>query len=163
MIISTRGKYAISVMVDLAMHGQGDEYISLKEITTRNDLPQKYVESIFAILSREHLIEASRGKNGGYRLSRSPSEYTLLDILSLTETSLSAVACHVTNGDPCPKSGECQMVSVWQQLDHMISDYLAQVSLTDLIQNTASDKQDTIQKENDDMTEPDNVPSVHRV
>ena len=133
MKISTKGRYALRVMIDLAEQ-QSDTYIPLKEIVARQGISQKYLESIMTILSKNNYIEALHGKGGGYRLNREPSEYKVGDILRLIEGTLAPVACLECGAAPCENADECRTLPMWQKLDAMINDYLDSVSIADLME-----------------------------
>lgn len=133
MLISTRGRYALRVMVDLAEH-QREDYIPLKEIAERQEISEKYLESIIKILVRARLLEGLRGKGGGYKLTRSPEQYTAGEILRLTEECLAPVACLEKGANVCPRMSECRTLPMWQGLDKVISDYLDNITLADLTQ-----------------------------
>ena len=135
MLISTKGRYALRVMVDLAEHA-ADGFIPLKVIAERQDISEKYLESIIAILSRAGLVEGLRGKGGGYRLTRSSANYSVGEILRLTEGSLAPVTCLEGAENPCPRAGECTTLPMWQKLDDLINTYLDSVSLSDLLSQT---------------------------
>lgn len=130
-MISTRGRYALRVMIDIAENGGGN-YIPLNDIAQRQNISEKYLESILVILTRSNLLIGLRGKGGGYRLTRSPEEYTVKDILSLTEGSLAPVACLKENAEPCPRRGECKTLSLWTGLGRTVNEYLSSVTLADL-------------------------------
>lgn len=132
MLISTKGRYALRVMIDLAEH-QTDGFIPLKLIAERQGISEKYSESIIKLLVRAKLLNGLRGKGGGYRLTRPPEQYTVDSILSLTEESLAPVACLETGADVCPRAAECRTLSLWQGLDGVIHDYLKQFTLADLV------------------------------
>lgn len=128
MLVSTKGRYALRVMVDLAEHPAA-EYVPLKEIARRQDLSEKYLESIIKLLVRSGLLSGLRGKGGGYRLTRSPGQYTVGEILRLTEESLRPVPCLER---PCPRTAVCRTLPLWRGLDRVITDYLDQFTLADL-------------------------------
>ena len=132
MIVSTKGRYALRVMVCLALQNSED-YIPLKEIAGTEDISQKYLESIMATLSKAGFVDALHGKGGGYRLSREPEEYTLGEILRLTEGSLAPVACLECGAKTCPRAASCPTLPVWSELDKRISGYLDSVTLADLV------------------------------
>lgn len=131
MRISTRGRYALSVMIDLAEHNDG-KYIPLKEISERQKISQKYVEGIMTALSKSNLVDALHGKGGGYRLNRDPKEYTVYEILVTTETSLKTVSCLEEGAPPCPRLSECRTIKMWGELDKLIKDFLESKTLSDL-------------------------------
>ena len=131
-MISTKGRYAMRVMADLAEHI--GETVPLSDIAKRQEISLKYLEAIVSALSRAGLIESQRGKSGGYRLNRKPEEYTAREILEVTEGGLVPVNCAcLTKGEECKRSGPCPSLPVWQKLDKLIYDYLDSVSLSDLI------------------------------
>ena len=132
MIVSTKGRYALRVMVHFAQRG-GEEYIPLKEIAESEGISQKYLESIMSTLSKAGFLDAVHGKGGGYRLNRSPKEYTVGSILKLTEGSLAAVSCTSQGPSACSRSTCCQTKPMWDELDTIIDNYLEGVTLADLI------------------------------
>ena len=131
-MISTRGRYALRMMLDLA-ENQGDGYVSLKDIAARQDISKKYLEQIIPVLNRAGLLQTTRGVRGGYRLTRRPEEYTVLDILSATETGLAAVACLEQDANPCARCCDCLTLPVWQGLDKVVKDYLGGITLQDVL------------------------------
>ena len=133
MLISTKGRYALRVMIDLAEHRSG-EIISLKEIAQRQEISEKYLESIIRTLVKAKVVESLRGKGGGYRLTKNPEQYTVGSILRLTEESLAPVACLEETAGTCPRSGQCRTLALWQGLDKVIQDYLESVTIADLIE-----------------------------
>lgn len=135
MLVSTKGRYALRVMLELAQ-SQPDAYMPLPLIAQRQGISEKYLESIIAILSRAGLVEGLRGKGGGYRLTRSSANYSVGEILRLTEGSLAPVTCLEGAENPCPRAGECTTLPMWQKLDDLISTYLDSVSLSDLLSQT---------------------------
>ena len=132
MLISTRGRYALRVLTDLAEH-QTDGYIPLKEIAQRQDISEKYLESIIKILVRSGLLAGLRGKGGGYRLNRPPEQITVGSVLQLAEGTLSPVSCLEQNAAPCARASECRTLQLWQGLDQVISDYLESKTIPDLM------------------------------
>ncbi len=136
MMISTRGRYALRLMLDLANH-QGSGYVSLKEISERQQISKKYLEQIIPVLNRLDLLMTVRGFQGGYRLSREPREYTLGEILRATEGSLAPVACLATEKNLCSRQADCATLPVWTKLDQIICDYLDSVTLQDLLDQQA--------------------------
>lgn len=131
-MISTRGRYALRMMLDLA-ENQGDGYVALKDIAARQDISKKYLEQIIPVLNRAGLLQTTRGVQGGYRLTRRPEEYTVLDILSATETGLAAVACLEQDANPCARCADCLTLPVWQGLDKVVKDYLGGITLQDVL------------------------------
>ena len=138
MMISTKGRYALRVMIDLAEQRKM-EYIPLKEIAARQNISQKYLESIMTILSKNKFIDALHGKGGGYRLNREPADYKVGDILRLTEGSLAPVSCLECGAQPCDKVSECRTLPMWQKLNSMVNDYLDSVTIADLMQEKPID------------------------
>lgn len=133
MLISSKGRYALRVLTDMAEH-QSDGYIPLKEIAQRQDISEKYLESIIKTLVKANILVGLRGKGGGYRLSKAPDQFTVGSILQLTEGSLSPVSCLEAGSAPCARVAECRTLSLWQGLDKVIRDYLNQYTIADLMQ-----------------------------
>ena len=136
MLISTKGRYALRVMIDLAEH-QADGFVPLKVIAERQEISEKYLESIIKLLVRAKLLNGVRGKGGGYQLTKSPEQYTVGGILRLTEDSLAPVSCLEPGASACPRAAECRTLSLWQGLDKVISDYLDNITVADLVQHNA--------------------------
>jgi len=132
MLISTKGRYALRVMIELAQHNDG-EHISLSEIAAKQDISVKYLESIIAVLSKAGLVDGLRGKGGGYKLNRKPEDYSVGEILTLVEGSLAPVACLECEENKCERSETCKTLPVWKKLDSLICDYLNSITLADLI------------------------------
>ena len=132
-MISTKGRYALRVMIDLAQNNTG-KFISLKDVAKRQDISMKYLEMIVAILNKGKLLESQRGKAGGYRLAKETEQYTVGEILNLTEGTLAPVNCLGENGKKCERAKECMTLPLWQKLDVVIEDYLSSVTLQDLIE-----------------------------
>ncbi|MBQ9168244.1 MAG: RrF2 family transcriptional regulator [Oscillospiraceae bacterium] len=132
MLISTKGRYALRVMIDLAEH-QSYEFISLKDIAERQEISDKYLESIIRMLVKARVLDSLRGKGGGYRLKKAPDQYTVGSILRLTEESLAPVSCLEPNAESCPKAGKCSTLPLWQGLDRVINEYLDGVTIADLM------------------------------
>ena len=135
MLVSTKGRYALRVMLELAQ-SQPDAYMPLPLIAQRQGISEKYLESIIAILSRAGLVDGLRGKGGGYRLTRPTADYSVGEILRLTEGTLAPVTCLEGAENPCPRAGECTTLPMWQKLDDLINTYLDGVSLSDLLSQT---------------------------
>ena len=132
MIVSTRGRYALRVMIDLAeQDSQG--YVPLKDIVQRQKISQKYVEAIMTLLSKNGFVSGVHGKGGGYKLNRKPSEYKIGEILRLTEGTLAPVACLECDAAPCDRAPECRTLPLWKELDSRVSGYLDSVSLADFM------------------------------
>ena len=132
MIVSTKGRYALRVMVHLAQHSQ-DDYVPLKEIAEAEHISQKYLESIMTVLSKAGFVDAVHGKGGGYRLNRTPGGYTIGAILKLTEGSLAAVSCTSQGPAACQRSECCQTKPMWDRLDRMIDDFFEGITVADLL------------------------------
>ena len=132
MMISTKGRYALRVMIDLAEH-QTEGYIPLKEIAQRQEISEKYLESILKILVQKKFLTGLRGKGGGYRLTRDPEMYTVGSILRLTEGTLAPVACLENDAPPCERVGECRTLPLWQGLFNLINDYFDGTTIADLM------------------------------
>ena len=129
-MISTRGRYALRVMIDLVEHID-EGYIPLQTIAKRQGISEKYLESILAVLSKAGLLDAVRGKGGGYRLSKPAKEYTAFEVLSLTEGTLAPVTC-LESGQQCENAVNCRTLPLWQGLDQVIAAYLCSYTLADL-------------------------------
>ena len=132
MLISTKGRYALRVMIDLAEH-QTDGFIPLKVIAQRQEISEKYLESIIKLLVKARFLNGLRGKGGGYQLTKAPEQYTVGCILRLTEDSLAPVSCLEKNAGACPRMQACRTLPLWKGLDKVISDYLDNVTLADLM------------------------------
>ena len=133
MLISTRGRYALRVMVDLAEH-RSEGYIPLKAIADRQEISEKYLESIVVLLVKAKMLDGVRGKGGGYRLTRAPGQYTVGSVLRLTEKSLAPVPCVEQEG--CARAAECRMLPLWQWLDRVITEYLDGFTIEDLMRQS---------------------------
>ena len=135
MIVSTKGRYALRVMVRFALHG-GRDYIPLKQIAEEENISQKYLESIMTTLSKAGFVDAVHGKGGGYRLNRPAAEYTVGSILKLTEGSLAAVSCTTQGPSACSRSTCCQTKPMWEKLDRMIDGFFEGITLADLLEES---------------------------
>ena len=135
MIVSTKGRYALRVMVCFARRG-GGEYIPLKEIAEAEGISQKYLESIMSVLSKAGFVDAVHGKGGGYRLNREPQDYTIGSILKLTEGSLNVASCTTQGAAACSRSECCQALPMWEKLDKMIDDFFEGITIGDLLKDT---------------------------
>lgn len=136
MLVSTRGRYALRVMVDLAER-QTDGYIPLKEIARRQEISEKYLESIIKLLVRAKLLSGLRGKGGGYKLTLSPERCTVGAVLRLTEDSLAPVSCLEEGAAVCPRVADCRTLPMWQGLNRVINDYLDNITVADLAESLA--------------------------
>ena len=132
MLISTKGRYALRVMVDLAEH-QSEGFIPLKVIAERQEISEKYLESIIKLLVKAKLLNGVRGKGGGYRLTKSPDQYTVGSILRLTEESLAPVACLECGGGSCARTADCRTLPMWSELNRRVNEYLDSVTIGDLM------------------------------
>ena len=132
MKISTKGRYALRMMLDLAEH-QNDGFIALKDIAQRQNISKKYLEQIVTILNRSDILNTTRGFQGGYKLSKAPDKYTVWEILRYTEGSLAPVACLENEPVQCDRGGECAMLPVWKGLNKVICDYLDNITLQDIL------------------------------
>ena len=135
MIVSTKGRYALRVMLCFAQRG-GDEYIPLKEIAEAEGISQKYLESIMTILSKANFLDAVHGKGGGYRLNRKPEDYTVGSILKLTEGGLTAVSCTSQGAAACSRAECCNALPMWEKLDKMINDFFEGITIADLLKES---------------------------
>ena len=131
MKISTRGRYALRVMIDLAENNTGG-YIPLKDVASRQDISQKYLEGIMTDMSKAGMIEALHGKGGGYRLNRDPSDYTVGEILRVTEGDLAPVACLAENAPLCERRENCRTLGMWKEFSAMINGFFDNITLADL-------------------------------
>lgn len=131
MKISTKGRYALRIMLDLAMNDDGN-FISLKDIAIRQEISNKYLEQIIAMLNKAGYLQTARGNNGGYKLARKPNEYIVGDILRATEGDLSPIYCLTEDGE-CKRKEGCKTHSFWKGLDNVINDYVDSKTLEDLM------------------------------
>lgn len=137
MLISTKGRYALRVMIDLAEH-QTEGYIPLKEVAQRQDISEKYLETIIKLLVKANILSGLRGKGGGYKLTKLPEQYTVGTILRLTEDSLAPVACLEPGASACARAAECRTLHMWQGLDNVINEYLDNYTIADLMKSGAA-------------------------
>lgn len=138
MLVSTRGRYAIRVMIDLAEHMNG-KYMPMKEIADRQDVSLKYMTKIMQALTKSGMLDGQHGKGGGYKLNRDPEEYRVGDILRLTEGTLAPVACIDETDCKCDRSFECRTRPMWNELDKLISEYLDGITIADLMEGNTAD------------------------
>ncbi len=136
-MISTRGRYALRVMIDLAEHGGGD-FVPMKEVAARQEISLKYIERIMPLLTKENLVEGLHGKGGGYRLCRPPEDYPVGEILRATEGGLVPVACLECGAKPCPRAAECRTLPMWKKYYAMTNEFFDGISIADLMKNGAS-------------------------
>lgn len=132
MKISTKGRYALRMLLDLAEH-KNNGYIALKDIAARQGISKKYLEQIVPLLNKSDILLVNRGFQGGYMLARSPEKYTVGDILRITEGSLAPVACLEQKPIQCERSADCPTLSIWQGLERVINDYLDNITLQDIL------------------------------
>ena len=132
MMVSTRGRYALRVLVELAEHGQRG-YLPMKEIAGRQEISPKYLEQILRLLVSARLVEGVQGKGGGYRLTRPPQDYPVGEILRLTEGGLAPVACLSCEAPACSRAADCRTLPLWAGLEKTVNDYLDRVTLADLM------------------------------
>ena len=143
MIVSTKGRYALRVMVDLAEH-QTDNYIPLKEIATRQGISEKYLENILKFLVNGKLLTGLRGKGGGYRLTIPPEQCTVNMVLRLTEGNMMDIPCLNDDIPLCQHRDDCRTYSLWKNLDNLINDYFNSITLADLMNKKACQNEHTI-------------------
>ncbi len=133
MMISTRGRYALRVMLDLAEH-RGAGFIPMKDVAARQEISLKYLEKILPVLTRARLIEGVHGKGGGYRLTRDPEDYRVGEILRLTEGELIPIGCLSPDAPPCSRSPSCRTLPMWKDFTRLINDYFDGVTLASLLE-----------------------------
>lgn len=132
MIVSTKGRYALRVMVSLAQQPEGS-FIPLKDLAEKEEISQKYLEAIMTILSKGKLVDAVHGKGGGYRLNRRPEEYTVGSILKLTEGNLTSVACTAEGAEACNRLERCTTRPMWDRLNRLIDGFFESITLAELM------------------------------
>lgn len=133
-MISTRGRYALRMMIDLAER-QGEGFVALKEIAESQDISKKYLEQIIPLLNRSGLLLTSRGVTGGYRLAKAPEEYTVGEILRSAEGSMAPVSCLEGSTNDCPRCGKCDTLPIWEGLQTVVDQYLDGISLADILRS----------------------------
>ena len=131
-LISTKGRYALRVMLDLSKQN-AEKFISLEEIATRQKLSQKYLETVVKSLVQNNFLKGTRGKGGGYKLTRQPSEYTVGEILELTEVPLSVVECLKDENNTCERKAECLTLPMWQKFNKLTHDFFYGITLQDIL------------------------------
>lgn len=136
-MISTRGRYALRVMIDIAEHSGGD-FVPMKEVAARQEISLKYIERIMPLLTKENLVEGQHGKGGGYRLCRPPEDYPVGEILRATEGGLAPVACLECGAKPCSRAAECRTLPMWQKYYAMTNKFFDGISVADLMKNEAA-------------------------
>ena len=135
MIVSTRGRYALRVMIDLAENGK-DGFIPMKTIAQRQEISLKYLEQILPALTKAHLVEGVQGKGGGYRLCRKPEDYTVSEVLRLTEGGFAPVSCLKCDAQPCERTDRCPTRPMWEGLETLITDYFDNITIAHLMRKT---------------------------
>lgn len=134
MLISTKGRYALRILIDMAEH-QSDIYIPLKDVAARQEISEKYLETIVKLLVKDGILVGLRGKGGGYRLKKAPGQITVGHILRLTEDSLAPVSCLQANAAACERAAACRTLPMWKGLYDLINEYLNKYTLEDLVQS----------------------------
>ena len=137
-MISTKGRYSIRILLDLAQHRSG-KYIPMKDVAARQDISLKYIERLTPALRTAGLIESVHGIGGGYRLTREPEEYTLWEILVLSEGDLAPVSCLQAGAEPCARAAECRTLSVWEGYYKLTKDYFSGITLANLLDTPTAD------------------------
>lgn len=137
MKISTKGRYALRLMIDLALNDTG-ENVSIKAISARQNISTKYLEQIISLLNRAGYVKSERGSNGGYKLTKKPEEYTVGMILRLTEGSLAITTCTEDEQNQCERYGSCPTVHLWEKLNKAISDVVDNITIADLAEEERS-------------------------
>lgn len=132
MKISTKGRYALRMLIDISLHND-EGYISLKDIAQRQNISKKYLEQIVPLLNKDGFLKASRGNSGGYMLAKKPSEYKVGDILRATEGNLAPVSCLEYEVNDCERAGECMTLWIWEGLRDAVAQYLDGITLQDII------------------------------
>lgn len=132
-MISTKGRYAIRFMIDLAEQSTAGRPVPLDETASRQDISKKYLELIVKILVKGKLVKGTSGKGGGYRLMRRPEEYTIGEILELTEGTLATVACQDTDAEQCPRKSFCKTLPMWRKFDNIVHDYFFNITIADIV------------------------------
>lgn len=136
-MISTRGRYALRVIIDIAEHSGGD-FVPMKEVAVRQEISLKYIERIMPLLTKENLVEGQHGKGGGYRLCRPPEDYSVGEILRATEGGLAPVACLECGAKPCSRAAECRTLPMWQKYYAMTNEFFDGISVADLMKNESA-------------------------
>ena len=134
MMISTKGRYALRVMIDIAQHSDGS-FIKLSDVAKRQNISEKYLESIVASLARNGLLTSVRGKGGGHKMNRPMNEYVVSDILRAAEGSIAPVACLTKDVNDCPNADNCPTLKMWEGLHDLIEDYFSKITLDQLAEN----------------------------
>ena len=134
-MISTKGRYALRVMLDLAEHGN-EGYIPLKDIAKRQAISDKYLESILKSLVKQKMLKGLRGKGGGYQLTRTPAEYSVGEILEVAEGTLAPVACLMDDAEDCPRANQCRTLPMWKKFDSLVHDFFYNITLEQILEET---------------------------
>ena len=134
MFISTKGRYALRVMVDLAEH-QDEGFVPLKEIAQRQEISEKYLEAVLKVLVRERILVGLRGKGGGYKLGKPPEQYKVGTILRLTEGELAPVACLESHALPCSRAAQCRTLPMWEKFDQVVTEFFDGYTIADLMRS----------------------------
>ncbi len=132
MMVSTRGRYALRMLLDLAEY-QGEGYVALKDIAERQGISKKYLEQIIPALNKVELLQTARGYQGGYRLSKEPKDFSVGEILRATEGSMAPVTCLESPTNPCEHRSECATLFIWEGLEKAVNEYLDKISLQDVL------------------------------
>ena len=133
-MISTKGRYSVRILLDLAEHNNG-EYIPMKEVAARQDISLKYIEKLMPSLKIAGFIDSTHGIGGGYKLRREPDQYTIWEILKVSEGDLAPVSCLLDNASPCERAAECKTLPVWKNYYKMTKEYFEGITLSDLMGN----------------------------
>lgn len=141
MKISTKGRYAIRLMIDIAQHSNG-ENISLKDVSKRQGISLKYLEQIVNMLCKAGFLRSRRGAQGGYKMLRAPGEYTVGDILRVTEGDMAPVSCLEDEVNKCPRASACPTIKFWEGLYKTINDYLDSTTIADLVNEAEKNSED---------------------
>lgn len=147
MKISTKGRYALRLMLDLAQHSESEQYISIKKVAGRQDISEKYLEQIVAQLSRAGYVKSVRGAQGGYRLAMEPAEYTVGMILRLIEGNLSPVSCLEDNPNKCMRCNNCVTIDVWKEINDAVNGVIDNITLQDLVEKQVAKSGEMVEKE----------------
>lgn len=134
-MISTRGRYALRVMIDIAEHSGGD-FVPMKEVAARQEISLKYIERIMPLLTKENLVEGQHGKGGGYRLKKTPQDIRVGDVLRLTEGDLAPVACLIPGADPCNFAHECRTLEMWKEYFRLTNTFFDGITIADLMKTS---------------------------
>lgn len=138
MLISTKGRYALRVLLDLA-DNYSDGYIPMKDVAKRQELSLKYIEKIMPALTKNNLVEGVHGKGGGYRLTKQPADYKVGDILRVAEGDLAPVTCLECDAKPCERAGECRTLPMWTEFYKLVNEYFDGITLADLLKTDIAD------------------------